>query len=307
MLFKKPKPGDNAEKIGQKETISQKGGLTQITEAQLDSDNDGLKDWEEKLWGTDPNNPDTDGDGVKDGEELKQGRDPLKPGPDDKLAQFQSLPKEPEPTFSSPKNLTEELARQLIVQYFSQKGKGETPAISPDNLAKDILSQSEGRTLKDEFSEKDLNKFIEPTKENKKIYLNRLGEILENNFKNIKGNEFEILNESLAKGKEEELEKLVPYISAYQKTVSDLQNLIVPENKNYISLHLLLMNIMNNLEKSVAAMKLVFQDQLKMVLGMNWYLDEAVRWKKFEEDFRILAVKDGIVFGKNEGGAFIVK
>jgi len=93
LLFKKPKAGDNTEKTGQKETISQKGGLTQITEAQLDSDNDGLKDWEEKLWGTDPNNPDTDGDGVKDGEELKQGRDPLKPGPDDKLAQFQSLPR----------------------------------------------------------------------------------------------------------------------------------------------------------------------------------------------------------------------
>lgn len=306
MLFKKPKGDNNAEKTGQG-TILQKGGLTQIREAQLDSDSDGLKDWEEKLWGTDPNSSDTDGDGALDGEELKQSRDPLKKGPEDKLVQFQSLPNEPEPTFQSPKNLTEELARQLVAQYFSQKGKGEKPAISPENIAKDILNQSEGQILKDEFTEKDFNKFVAPTKENKKIYLNRLGEILENNFKNIEGNEFEILNESLAKGKEEELNKLDPYISAYRKTVSDLQNLTVPENKNYISLHLFLANIMNNLEKSVAAMKLVFQDQFQMVFGTKWYLNEAVRWKKFEEDFKILAVKDGIVFEKNEGGAFIIK
>jgi len=53
----------------------------------LDSDSDGLKDWEEALRGTDPKNPDTDGDGTPDGEEVKEGRNPLKKGPDDVLDQ----------------------------------------------------------------------------------------------------------------------------------------------------------------------------------------------------------------------------
>lgn len=35
----------------------------------LDSDSDGLKDWEEILFKTDPQNPDTDGDGILDGQE----------------------------------------------------------------------------------------------------------------------------------------------------------------------------------------------------------------------------------------------
>src|SRR3990167_7988543 len=48
-----------------------------------DSDNDGLKDWEELLWKTDPRNPDTDGDGTTDNEEILAKRDPRKPGPDD--------------------------------------------------------------------------------------------------------------------------------------------------------------------------------------------------------------------------------
>jgi len=45
----------------------------------IDSDNDGLPDWKEALYGTDPHNPDTDGDGTTDGDEVAQGRDPLKP------------------------------------------------------------------------------------------------------------------------------------------------------------------------------------------------------------------------------------
>jgi len=50
-----------------------------------DSDNDGLKDWEEALWKTDPQNPDTDGDGTPDGKEVAEGRNPAIPGPDDYL------------------------------------------------------------------------------------------------------------------------------------------------------------------------------------------------------------------------------
>mgnify|MGYP001567058144 FL=1 len=38
----------------------------------IDSDDDGLKDWEETLWKLDPNNPDTDKNGVSDAEEVKK-------------------------------------------------------------------------------------------------------------------------------------------------------------------------------------------------------------------------------------------
>ena len=51
----------------------------------VDTDHDGLPDWEEAVYGTDPNNPDTDGDGVSDGEEVRTGHNPLKKGPDDIL------------------------------------------------------------------------------------------------------------------------------------------------------------------------------------------------------------------------------
>jgi len=43
----------------------------------LDSDGDGIVDWKEPQFGTDPNNPDTDGDGIPDGWEVNHGLNPL--------------------------------------------------------------------------------------------------------------------------------------------------------------------------------------------------------------------------------------
>jgi len=43
----------------------------------IDSDKDGLSDWEEKyIYGSDPHDEDTDGDGIDDGEQVLQGRNP---------------------------------------------------------------------------------------------------------------------------------------------------------------------------------------------------------------------------------------
>ena len=46
----------------------------------IDSDNDGLTDAEEVIFGTAPTNPDTDGDGYRDGVEVANGYNPTKAG-----------------------------------------------------------------------------------------------------------------------------------------------------------------------------------------------------------------------------------
>jgi hypothetical protein len=69
----------------QTEKSSATATSTQDQTTSLDTDSDGLKDWEEALWGTDPKNPDTDEDGTPDGEEVAVGRNPMKKGPDDQM------------------------------------------------------------------------------------------------------------------------------------------------------------------------------------------------------------------------------
>ncbi|MDD4902572.1 MAG: hypothetical protein PHE24_05565 [Patescibacteria group bacterium] len=68
---------------------SDQDGLTDYEEINVyhtnpnkaDSDNDGLTDFQEvKTYQTDPNNPDTDGDGYTDGSEVQNGYNPLGPG-----------------------------------------------------------------------------------------------------------------------------------------------------------------------------------------------------------------------------------
>jgi hypothetical protein len=59
-------------------------GKEAIIESQnRDTDNDGIRDWEEELLKTDPNNPDTDSDGFLDGEEMNSGHNPLVKSPGD--------------------------------------------------------------------------------------------------------------------------------------------------------------------------------------------------------------------------------
>jgi hypothetical protein len=57
--------------------------LADCGEIGLDSDGDGLSDWDEiNIYGTDPFNPDTDGDGWSDWHEVMMGTDPLNPDTD---------------------------------------------------------------------------------------------------------------------------------------------------------------------------------------------------------------------------------
>lgn len=87
----------------------------------LDSDQDGLTNTEEKIYGTDPNNPDTDGDGYSDGAEVRAGYDPLRPAPGDKLIASSDVPKDLTDQaqtanvlgISSKKNLTAEITQKI--------------------------------------------------------------------------------------------------------------------------------------------------------------------------------------------------
>jgi hypothetical protein len=59
--------------------------ISSNTSINIDSDNDGLSDNEEALYGTDSKHADTDNDGYSDGVEIKSGYNPLVPAPGDRI------------------------------------------------------------------------------------------------------------------------------------------------------------------------------------------------------------------------------
>lgn len=105
----------------------------------IDSDNDGLSDWEESIYGTNINNPDSDGDGYLDGEEIISGRDPLKKGPDDLLAKKQGALTKAE---LDKKTATEAFAKVAFKNFLASPAAQNWQNLSPEEL---------DRLLKDSF------------------------------------------------------------------------------------------------------------------------------------------------------------
>lgn len=125
------------------------GGNEQIIESQnKDTDNDGLKDWEEELYKTDPNNPDTDGDGYPDGEEINSGHNPLIKAPGDKQM-FYPLPLGDRYNLTK-KILSDEMLDSMIESYLLQKGEylSDHPNITS---AEEFLAQTNTSTIQEMF------------------------------------------------------------------------------------------------------------------------------------------------------------
>ena len=87
-----------------------------VLSSSQDSDSDGLKNWEEELWNTNPNEPDTDKDGAPDGQEIKENRDPTLPWPNDKITPDQKL----EVKNQSIENIGQELLKDILGKKLSQ-------------------------------------------------------------------------------------------------------------------------------------------------------------------------------------------
>ena len=120
-----------------------KSGNQKSCDTAIDSDCDGLTNAEEKLYGTDPNNPDTDGDGYSDGVEVKSGYDPLKPAPGDKITSITDSTSSPISTQASNNNSLTETFSKDFDSFL--KSKGSTP-ISTDDVNTFVDSELASKT-----------------------------------------------------------------------------------------------------------------------------------------------------------------
>ena len=89
--------------------------------AAKDSDTDGLPDWQESLYGTDPNNPESFQSGIKDGEAVAQGlvQPRVAVRPEGESTDPSSIPG----TAAAPASLTDRFAQTLLQQYLASRGE----------------------------------------------------------------------------------------------------------------------------------------------------------------------------------------
>ncbi len=138
------------ENIQEARLLSVGGKSNEVAEA--DSDKDGLRDWEEVLWGTDPENRDSDKDGTLDGQEVVVGRNPALAGPDDTLksspAQDPSVGKYSYSYDSSlGETLTDQVSRNLAANYLEAKSANEFDSATAEEIANRTLKEIGGAEI----------------------------------------------------------------------------------------------------------------------------------------------------------------
>lgn len=105
-----------------------------------DTDADGLPDWQEVLYGTDPNVADSDGDGISDGEAVRRGL--LTPTslstqiPQDPIGE-EDIPGEA----PAPGSFTEQFAREFFETFVKTTGGQEMSIEAQEALTNDLLAK----------------------------------------------------------------------------------------------------------------------------------------------------------------------
>ena len=255
-------------------TPNNKNEIKNIISESKDSDGDGLADWEEELFGTDPNNTDTDGDGYLDGEEIVAGYDPLKPSPGGKLTDSALSPRPKPGELIENKNLTKQLVANLGIKImnkdlsFTTDSKGQ---ISQDSLESNLdIENSIGSILKNSSSyfttpiilDKDIKISDKPGQAEK--YLLSVIDILKNNFPVKEYSLFEAVTSGF---KSNNFSLMAKYISGYQNSYQEIKKLSIPSE--WKEIHKQELGILFLMANALESIKNFEEDPLKALIAFE--------------------------------------
>ncbi len=251
-------------KIQQKNTMVSK-------DAGMDLDFDGLKNWEEVLWGTDKNNPDTDGDGTLDGQELLEKRDPLIAGPNDKIAQNsqKNINQNHSKINKTTLTRTEILSQNLIEAYSTLKKNNDLGTIAQKNLISSITSKALDKQSVKKYTIHDIIITEKTDRDTLQNYADEMATVFKQDTS--LENSAIILTNALQNKNEKELEKIDPLILFYEEKIQQMLSIKTP--REISETHLALINNFADLIEANRQMQAVFSDPLLGLNGLTSYVD----------------------------------
>jgi len=250
----------------------------------LDTDGDGMKDWEEALWKTDPNKTDTDNDGTSDSDEIKLNRDPLKQNinptnqePSDKVdPKIIADNKKAEEEFTALSE-TDKMGRMMFSQYIATKKlDSELTATDKTQIVESTLANLPMATFK-LFSKEEIITTDQSDNETLRVYINNIAFILIENLKiktetvdDILTDFSNIINDADLKIETSKIfKRFSPLVEKNKKTVNDLLGLRVP--KVILAEHLELLNAFQKTYQSLDIMQKSTNDIITLLPVINNY------------------------------------
>jgi hypothetical protein len=275
----------------------------------LDSDNDGLKDWEEALWKTDPNKIDTDGDGTNDAEEIKTNRDPVKPNtakigstPSDQMdSELIAANKKADEEFNKLSD-TEKLSRTFFSQYLASKSASGVSLTESDKqiILDTAVSMTEGSNTP-KYSASDIKITNNLSSTTIKEYGNTLSQAFFTGTSQEKvANEMDIVSQAAQTEDEKILDDLNPIIESYNKTISKILLISVPTDATIM--HLKFLNDITSLKTSIEKLKKLFSDPVQAISGIDSYQNSVSELRKDLTTIKNYFIKNNVLFTDKDYG-----
>lgn len=221
---------------------------------EMDTDNDGVKDWEEALWGLDRNNPDTNNDGILDGQEVVMRRESLRSS-----EHFVDVLEEP-------KTETEKLARQIltIALNINQESGGQLTETQIMSIAQSLLTVTKSEGV--EFYT--IHDLTTSSTKSARSYFEEMSRELAY-LDSIPTNELIILEQAISTNRKKFLDDLGPIIEAYANAPEKIIKKEVPTQ--IAQAHLNYMNALTQKAIALISIAQYFDDPIIAVRGVQEY------------------------------------
>jgi hypothetical protein len=271
----------NSNSLNFKNSNEEEGGLAVNTEVlgnllNKDSDKDGVLDWEEGLWNTDPNSKDTNGDGVSDKKEIEKLK--IENG-------LNQPPQDPE-TLTK----TDKFSQELFTTVAALSQSGELDQMSIDQISESLKEQIQTKTIRVVFTVDDITVVNDNSIEAIKAY-----DAVTTNISSKYQLEIDpifILEESMMESGEmdsEVLAKLDPLIVKLEAKIEGYKNMKVPSE--FTQPHLSLMNAMQRLAENLIDIRNLENDSLVALGAISKYEENNDALNEITDKFNELLLK----------------
>lgn len=221
---------------------------------QRDSDGDGVMDWEEGLWGTDPNKTKTFD--IPDSEYIKSKR--------------QTAQMEGEIAATNGLTETDKFAQQFFASLAALKQSGQLDETTIKNLSTSLGQEMADSTLINAYTLQNIKIDPSDNKTTQESYYLNAGNLFEKYKEKGVGDELEIAGTLVASGTNTESEnKLNTIANYYQEYAEKMLTISVPQSLSVY--HLRIINSSNNTGIAVRNMAKISTDPVVGLSGVSQY------------------------------------